>query len=585
MIGFNPIVSYAVENLDLSSYVFDINDLPTGNNINIVYMYDNDSYTRLVGKNYNFSGGSPTNTTVSPFNFYRCAFYFDESTGYYNFVYKNTETSGIQIYNSFAYSYAWNKNKSTGVISNDWAYQINMANTSLYTTSRGGGLYATNVPLFKDQSSAYNYLNTGSIDENDLLNSNLAYQGNSTVPVGVLKNVKYTLNYTTGSKGKYESVSWGRYSTTGHDLEDGNTLVEFALQDRSTINRGSAYAFPGTDINQGIRENNTDGTVSLKTNEEIMRDIQEGTADGSYQLWQGNPVPFIQRLAGVFAEHVWPYGSTNKAIAQGLINTAPSYNKMISLGTVNGMQRRFAFNGLQAYTTSSNFAQEAPEIHSSLTGVYNTNLPNFLKGGFIESVISNSNYYNIADYNLSYNIYARIVKGSTKGVWLLIDKHGNAIGPADPRPRGGITKRPVILPNDYEPTNDFTDAPEPEPAPPADDNDDGLDDNEDNDPLGVEETIDDLENPTGNGTTNIYNNYTYNYDNRSWIENHYTNEDVDEVNEGIEWLKLFPNFFGLFQKLFGAFLPGWASVVVTLAIPIVVGLLVFKIIKGVIPFV
>lgn len=590
IIGFKPIISYAYYE---------------GSILNGQYSIDNLRYT-IKGSRYNRSGSYlQTSLNVgSGSGFYNDKGNLDEYPALYSFLYVNGNNYDLVFYtgklnpdiSTLYYIDNYSELYSSG---NEYSYHIgyNLSNNKFKShtvgaSGSGGGdrniyyysisnylginnaTFIDGFPIIEYDESK-NITNIQSAITYAYNNPNFANESSNNL--GVLKNVTYKMNYVVGSKGKYESITWGRYSTTGHDLDDGNTLVEFALQDKSTINNKTAYMF-------GERSDNSDGTVSLKTNEEILREIQSGTQNDVYNSWNGNAVPFISRITQFFAEHVYPYGSTNRAISKGLINTAPSYNKMISLGTVNGMNHSYSFNGLYAYTTSSNFALEAPEIHSSLSGVYNTNLPNFLKGGFIESVVSNSNYYNIADYNLSYNIYARIVKGNDKGAWLLIDKHGNSINTADPLPNGGITKRPVILP-DYEPTNDFTDAPEPQDIPYVDDNEDGEDDNDDDEPLIVETTIDDLENPSDGGNSTTYNNYTYNYDNRSWVENHYNNEDISEVNEGLEWIKLFPAFFGLFLTMFGAFLPGWAVVVVTIAIPIICGLLVFKIIKGVIPFV
>ena len=421
-----------------------------------------------------------------------------------------------------------------------------------------------NVPIFSSCDDADDFFATGNLD-------NILNDGSGNVQpsqLGYIKNVNYSHNNNTSSQGYYEIVSWGSTSTTGIYLTEkingyDRYRVEFALRDQSTIAKNSFYN-------------------GFQSNQDILQEWERTKPDPVLPFDINSIVSRLAGgLAGGLAEHVYPYGGTNRAIKKGLITTAPSYNKMISMGDTPASNRRYAFNALHEYTTSENFASEAHEIHSSLTGVYNTNLPNFLKGGWFESIVSNSNYYNIADYHLSYNIYARIVdtKDKVNGNWLLIDKHGNPVGASDDRLKGGVTSKPIKLP-DFTPGSDWTTAPDDVDVP-----DDEIDDNDTvkDEPLGT--GYDDGSGNSGGGTTNIYNNYTYNYDNRTWIENHYDNETVEEVNDGLEWIKMFPGFFGLFLKFFGAFLPGWAVVCVTIAIPIIIGLLIFKAIKGVIPFV
>lgn len=264
---------------------------------------------------------------------------------------------------------------------------------------------------------------------------------------------------------------------------------------------------------------------------------------------------------------VYPKGSAQNMLASGEAVKTSSYGNMVYVGDQLATLGNYSFNSLSKMQnlSDSDLQNYLSEVTGG-TGNYSwmQKVSNWVSGNSI-------------NVNVAYDIYCYIQSGSKNGDWYRINFHDTPVPQRGDRVNGGITVSPVKPQNPFTPdeSGDWFNAPE------FDDDNDNINDDENNEEdngLSVYYHTDD-------GDTYITNNYTYNYDNRSWVENHFDNNTIEEVNEGFEWIKLFGGIFSIFLILFGAFLPGWAVAVVTISIPVIIGLILFKVIKGVVPFV
>lgn len=334
-----------------------------------------------------------------------------------------------------------------------------------------------------------------------------------------------------------ELVKWDRYSTTGLDLSDtsnGEFMIEFAMKDKSYY-ANNAFATP----------------------------------DSAFD--------YVQKFGAFLASNIFPYGSDERSYLSGKTVRSENYGKMIKLSSYSGGLGNIGalLNPWISYSNAGNVDNVTRGFATELTGLTDSR-------SFVNQILLKPETHNVC---LSWDLYARIIApDGTKGNWLKINKHSTPVNSINDRIDGGITKEPVVLPN-YDPTDSFTDAPDDVPYVP--DPDDDLDH-----PSGSSSVVNDdrglpsgfFDNSTGD-TTIINNNYVYNYDNRSWVQNIYTNEDTANIDEGLGIFRMLPDFFGIYLSLFGAFLPPWASFMVGVLIPLIVAAFIFKTVKTVIPFV
>lgn len=416
------------------------------------------------------------------------------------------------------------------------SYSINNGSTwvPVSVSETYGGLYYNRIPISfistdKETNIPYFDFDLGSLSANfysamDDIILNGGVPGLTNEAVGYIR-ASYAANgselMSNNASTFREYISWQPVSTTGYDLTRSGVTIQFAIRDNSYY---------------------SNSRISDPTN---------------FYDWLYGRVSYLE-------SYIYPSGSSRRSFMQGKSTLSPLNGQMRVVGRVAGSQLQFGFSPWNWY---------AGQQQDSVIKQFATDIQSGSSGGILQTLfpLHQSN----ADVCLSWDLYARIVPTSgTQGDWLKIDKHSVPVDQISDRLDGGITQSPVSIPSfpSTDPVDWFT-APADEPVIP--DPDDTVND----DPLPVG-----LIDPQDGSPTYIYNNYTYNFDNRSWIENHYTNEYVDDTNEGLSWVKLFGGFFSLFLILFGAFLPEWAVAFVAVASPVVLGLAVFKMVKGIIPF-
>lgn len=403
------------------------------------------------------------------------------------------------------------------------AYQVNLSVVYLNNSNMVNIKY-TNIPIFDDEGKMSNYLIYGIYDPEDIKNSDYLESLPENISIGHIAKTSYKLDNTSilqSPSNFREYVSWDNMKSSSGYEYSDNDKVKFFIKDRSYKTKVNNIG-PGEVLDQVVNQ---------------------------LQKW------------------VYPKGSAQNMLASGEAIKTSSYGNMVYVGEQLATLGNFSFNSLsKMQNLSDSDMQNYLSQLTGGTGTYSwmTKVSNFVSGNSI-------------NVNVAYDIYCYIQSGSKNGNWYRINFHDTPVPQRGDRVYGGITASPVMPRSPFIPdeTGDWFNAPE---FDDKDDNEQLDENNKDDNGLSVYYYTDD-------GDTYITNNYTYNYDNRSWVENHFDNNTIDEVNEGFEWIKLFGGIFSIFLTLFGAFLPGWAVAVVTISIPIIIGLILFKVIKGVVPFV
>lgn len=348
--------------------------------------------------------------------------------------------------------------------------------------------------------------------------------------------------------GTNELISWGQFSTTGIDLDSGNYNVEIAIQDTSVELYNSAY-----DILNGI-----------------------SPFDDKYNVWVDFAMSTLERVEALFFKE----GSPEKALLNGQAANTVTTGMMTSVCSVISSKRKASFNGMYFY--KNYFADISDDS---------------LFKKYVDSMYlsqNNNDWWNRAmeqwntqgtTFNLSYDIYARIVNNSTgqKGDFLMIQKHNTPYIASNDESRlnGGVTAVYGYRFPDYNPTDKFT--PAPAPVPVGGENEDSFIPT--NIKTGYVDTKEGTLNINEGDIVNYYDNSVYIYDYRDYLEQNIKDDDMKNVESGFNIAKYMPAFLGIYLSLFSAFLPNWASGFVAVAIPIIVSLIVFRAVKGVIPFV
>lgn len=537
-----PVISFAVENGDPLEYQL-INFDVIGDTYTIISRYTNGS-TVFNGVNWsNRPYGSNQNF---------CLVYVP--SGYDNNFRLCCKTNGVININSsptYIYPYA---------IVNQYG--------SFYTTS-----YSANVPMFIESvgwntntsSPAYQYIMNGVLSDTQNVIGYGPFEPISSDELGFIKNPAYILR--TGSNfdnttTTFERITWDKTKSTTDFQYDSNTIIEFSLRDKTTYHKDFA------------------GDVQFM--EPVLR-----LADSTFHLPIKNSVDLAWSKFNWALGYVFPYGDDTKALLKGkALKVDSSYDKMIKSGQITATSGFYDVNALGVY--------KSVYTGSGTTGVdYNF-------GNYLNNVVSSSNtgfdrkaWYQRAwehmeqggfDFNWSYDIYARIVHNGTAGKWLKINKHSVPMQEQENTLDGGTTIEPVDIP-DYTPSDTFTPTHPETPISPPSGSGSSSEINDDTvfaQPIGT--GIDPSDDGSGSGTVINNYNYTYNYDNRQWIENNYNNETVQQANEGFDILKTFGSFFGLFRILLGGFFPEWCIVLVEGSVVVLGGLIILKAIKSVIPF-
>lgn len=326
-----------------------------------------------------------------------------------------------------------------------------------------------------------------------------------------------------------DSVSWDRYSTSGFDLDQNGVTIEFAYRDKSYY----MQTFDGSNL----------GTVG----------------------------DLATRVSYWLQSNIYPDGSADKAFLRGDAVKSSYYGKYIpaSPSSGRGSNRTVVLSPASAYnfspSTTNKFEQYCNYMFNgqSANKSWYQHLYDFVESDY--------------KYQISYDLYARIVYNGQNGNWLKITNNGTPIQEVGNRLDGSPTiSDPVSLPSFDPSINTWQDSDEvPQ---------DSDDDYPDNIPVGY--YIPDDNDPNSGDNYYVTNNYTYNYDNRSWIENHYTNQDISDTNQGIDIFKfMIKPIIGIFVAFFGALFPAWVLPIISICAVLMVGIGIFKIIKGVIPFV
>lgn len=538
IIIYNPMISYAIDlnQFDFSDYKVDVENLGSFNGSMVRDLRTSGANNSLFSLNINPFGGNPGTLTGYSIK-YRYAYYIPDDKDYFFLYHTSANGNSYDEITGFSSYYGYRKNNK-----DEYVVVIDQVSGILYKDKNKYSLVYTNIPIFKDRDKMRNYLINGIYDVSDIVNSE--YVDN---PDSGGDNLGFIIPsyFTNGNSAlsiadrTNETITWQEKSTSGFDVTQSGVNVEFAIRDKSLV-------------------------------------VMKPNAVNDLGTWVTNWLD----------KYVYPQGNDALALANGGAIKAQSYGKMITAGTVSGSSRRFYFRALHDVYNDTN------KNNDPQTYLYTQN---YLNGGltWYESCANILSSQNNQLASISWDIYARIINGSQYGDWLKINKHGTPFQEQSNRINGGVTKDRVRIPsvsggntNDgdytpYNPTDTFTDAPDDVPYNPL-----VTDDEEEEDyydgflPTGTNDGSND-----SSGDTIIYNNYIYNYDNRSWVTNNYNNQDVNDMQESLNIFKMFPLLFGLFTSLFGAFLPAWALTGISILIPLIVVALVFKTVKSVIPFI
>lgn len=378
------------------------------------------------------------------------------------------------------------------------------------------------IPIFMNIQDAYEYYVNG--DSSKMLNSPENMPGYIEGGIGHIRNTKYSLDNTNilhNPSQFREYIEWDPVSSNTGYEYKDGDIVEFYIKDRS-------YK---TQVN----------TVGI--------------------------LEFQDQVSKQLAKWVYPKGDARNMIASGSATKSSMHGQMSFIDFATATLGVKSLNSLSAYKNSGYVDNDVKNYVDLVTGGSGTY--SWWEKGY------DFFYGNKMNINLAYDIYALVRSGNNTGEWYRIDFHDTPVPNRSERTTGGITVSPVtpVTPFNPDSTGDWFNAPDFVETPDKDE--DGND---------IKNSVS-IYYHNDEGDTYITNNNTYYYDNRTWIENNYTDETIGDVNEGLEWTKLFARFFGIFLTLFGAFLPPWAVALVTAASPIVLGLVIFRVIKGVIPFV
>lgn len=341
-------------------------------------------------------------------------------------------------------------------------------------------------------------------------------------PLGVIKP-KYSANGSDTTASTFrEYIEWSPTSTSGFDVTGAGVGVQFAIKDRSYYH--------------------------------------------NHRLGQpSNYYDFVYSRVAWLTSKIYPYGSSKRAWLEGSATNSGLYGHMKIVGEARGSDLQYGFSAWSLYANQNT---------DSKLSTFANNLLNNNTNTIMDVVMATSDAN--ASVCLSYDIYARIHDGGGQryGNWLKINKNSTPIDQQSDRSNGGITKEPVVIPN-------FPSTPSSTDWFATDDDDPSTDDDDkDNEPLPVG-----INDPTDGSPTYIYNNYTYNYDNRTWIENYYTNDDTKNVGDALDYIKNMPKMFGIFRLLFGGLVPDWAITFFDVAIPVIIACMIFKAAKTIIPFI
>lgn len=473
----------------------------------------------------------------------RCALVCKPSgNGVYGLQYYifNSNISGNLSYSYVGESGIYNKPYSfirkSGTVNYSYKYETVSLSTNIPMFIESDGSFELSKTTLNPSGDAYNWLVNGILNGTSNV-IGYGYEGDLPIDsktLGFIKPSYYVNGNTVQALGaqQLETINWQNESTTGYDLTQSGVKIQFAMKDNSYLT-------------------------------------------GSSKWWGSGLNNLIDNIDKVVRDYVYPTGSSKDVTIRGIGRKSAINGQMMNLRIVDGTSKPQTFRVIdQIYNNRALNTDDTLYQHVN----------NYMSGGksWYDSLIELVNPAEVG--NISWNLYARIIApDGTKGNWYLINKHGTPFQNQSDRINGGVTGKPVKLPN-FEPGDNFQPAPDDEDIP---DEDIQEDDTVNNEPLltGYVVPPSGGSDPGSGDTYNYYNNYTYNYDNRSWIENHYNNETVSDSDEGLSWIKLFSGFFGIFLLLFGPFLPEWAVTLVTIATPIIIGLAVFKVIKGVIPFI
>lgn len=420
----------------------------------------------------------------------------------------------------------------------------------------------TNVPILSVSShdEILEIISNGYIPDKDL---------------GYIQNVGYHVDsygLENNPTGTNELISWANESTTGIDLSLPQYSVEFALKDKTTNYRRTL------------------------SNEEWFPVLP-------YSLNEAFKV--AEDTFSYLASNFFKNGDDKQAILRGNAGISnDTYGKMVSLGSTLAQNRRFSFNAIDKYKTSSVYDTNDQSFKNYIDDLYTTGTTRtniWAKAG---------EWWNSQQigWNISYDIMARIVDNSTgqKGDWLVINKHNTPYIMSDRADRlnGGVTSVVGVRIPNYDPQPDFDTPPAFEPSVPDPNNPEG-------DPIFLPQPVNTGYVYVKEGDTinegdivNYYYNTVYNYGD-TIINNNYPSVDdpiyipADPDNDDSEptqtntpetadyamrlMKKVFPKYTEWFQKLFGPLLPKWARHMIIVFVPISIISIIFKIAKHLLP--
>lgn len=459
---------------------------------------------------------------------------------------------------------------------NDSTSEINFYSTLTSSVNIDGEyVYYRTLTSFVGNYGAPNSNSTpfmSSKNLNDAIREFLNFK-ESKEDLGYIKNISYHVDsygLENNPVGTNELISWGQFSTTDIDLSDSRYKVEFALRDTSTMTNRNMYE---SFLNQFPRIGVQLGPINLN--------VLETT---SFLALTG------QHLASMF----YPSGSEKQAVLRGQAVRTDLFGKVTSLGLYPASNRSASLNCFGAYkryfadiTENNAFKRYIDSVGSSSTrnDFYNNAKDYFSSYG--------------ANYNVSYDIMARIVDSSTgnKGEWISINKHNTPYIDSDRNDRlnsgvtctTGITMGDTVInegdfvsPNVYSPS---------------------YIENEGDTAIYLPTKIITGYVDNSNSSSlvkNYYTNYEYNYGD-TFIYNEYPNVGVttdddgevkytddgsatENINHALRIFKyIWQKYTTWFNKLFGSWLPDWAKHIVIISLPISFTGILFKIAKQILP--